>query len=57
MRTDPSSQRQVPATAPSTMNVGTDCGIFVLKTLGRFSSGSTRVRPQRRLLIRRVGVL
>ncbi len=31
----PPWKRQVPATAPSTMKVGTECGVFVLKTSGR----------------------
>jgi hypothetical protein len=31
----PSSYRQVPATDPSTRNVGTECGVLVLNTFGR----------------------
>ena len=38
------SRRQIPATAPSTRNVGTDWGIFVLKILGRCSSGRIAAR-------------
>ena len=43
-RTRPSSYRQVPATAPSTRKVPTDCGIFVEKIRDRYASGSTAAR-------------
>ena len=35
----PPSYRHVPATAPSTRNVPTECGVFVENTRGRYSSG------------------
>src|SRR5947199_39040 len=42
--TRPPSKRQVPATWPSTRKVGTECGVFVLKTSGRYGSGRIWVR-------------
>ena len=40
----PLSCFQVPATAPSIVKVGNDCGVFVPKILGRCSSGRKPVR-------------
>jgi Mn-containing catalase len=44
--TPPLSYRQVPATAPSIVNGGWDCGFFVWNSFGRCSSGRICVRRQ-----------